>query len=158
MQFHDISYKVYYIREGKVSYFYDANGVVTYGWIDLITRGLLPFWLVESAVYRQHIKYSHMSCTIFDKITTQLTRCAQNKIKTLLPDTFTIAFDRWTEGEPIACLFMRVFLMIISMAARKSLLGFLLSRMSSAKTRTSTSCCEYMLKLFSNFCSNVVVF
>ena len=66
-----------------------------YGWLDLIINASLPFSVVESKIFRKHVKHDAPCTEKFMKYMTELTMNVENKIAQSLPTKFALVSDGW---------------------------------------------------------------
>lgn len=83
----------------RTTSYFSIKVACTYGCIDLVTQGLIPFTVVKNSTYRKNIRYVRIDRKTLSKYMPLLTKRLVGKIRQLFLGKFAISFDVCTEGD-----------------------------------------------------------
>lgn len=89
------------------SYFsFSKKYISIHGWLDIIVLTLSPIKTVKNAVTRKHVRHEFISFDTVIKYLHKLMYHTEFSLTTVLPDSFSILHDGWSDGDTkYLCLF-----------------------------------------------------
>jgi hypothetical protein len=88
---------------GPILQFFSKRNTNLFSWVEWIVKDLLPFHFCKKLTTQKFSRLEAISVESFMKAMMQLTVKVEQKVKSLLPDMFSLAFDGWSSGGTHFC-------------------------------------------------------
>ncbi len=81
------------------SLFHSSKAVKTHASIDLVVSGLLPFSVLNNALFKEYLVYASFNTLTCLKYIRKLTKFVEEKISQIFPERFALIVDGWTASS-----------------------------------------------------------